>query len=100
MVPTKESCGRSGSFGLGRAATLGAKTGATAGAGGRRDGEKIGRSRVAENWASGMAQSGLALSARSAVGAAGAGGTTTCTTAAAGSVQPDAAANPARALSA
>src|SRR5271169_1307160 len=48
-----------------------------------------------------MAHSGLALNARSAAGAAGAGGgAVTCTTVAAGSVQFDAAGDPARAPSA
>jgi len=49
MVPTKVSCGRSGSFGLGTAIIFDTATDATAGGGGRRDGEKIGRSRVTGN---------------------------------------------------
>ena len=48
---------------------------ATAVGGGRRDGEKIGRSRVADNCADGIAHKGLALCARSGVG----GGATTRT---------------------
>src|SRR6202035_4495475 len=73
MVPTKESGGRSGSRGLGTAATFGTAAGATAGAGGRRDDEKIGRSRVSDNAASGMAHNGLlALGARPCIGASGA----------------------------
>src|ERR1700686_5287802 len=82
MVPTKESGGRSGSRGLGAAATFGTTAGATAGAGGRRDDEKIGRSRVPDNAVSGMAHNGLALSARSGTGAAGAVTTCTCSGAA------------------
>jgi hypothetical protein len=68
---------------LGTAATFGIAAGATAGGGGRRDGEKIGRSRVMGNCESGIAHNGLALSARSDAGAAGGGEeTTTCTGAA------------------
>ena len=64
----QESCGRSagGDFGGGGGA-LTSGTGTTAGGGGRRDDEKIGRSRVVDNVASGIAQSGLALGARSGV---------------------------------
>src|SRR5450756_1361231 len=73
-VPTKENFGPSGSFGLGTTAagfTMGLE--ATAGAGGRRDDEKIGRSRVPDNAASGMTHIGLlALSARPSMGASGA----------------------------
>src|SRR4029077_20215424 len=80
MVPTKVSCGRSGSFDLGTATTFGAIVGVTAGAGGRREGEKIGRSRVTANCESGMAHNGLALGVSSDAGAGGAeGGAATCT---------------------
>src|SRR5713101_3411660 len=71
MVPTRVSCGRSGSLGLGTAATFGIAAGATAGGGGRRDGEKIGRSRVMGNCESGIAHNGLALNARSDAAATG-----------------------------
>ena len=65
------------------------------------DGEKIGRSRVTGNWASGMAHSGLALSVRSDPGATGAGEVAvTCTTVAAGLIQVEAAAAPMRVPSA
>jgi len=84
MVPTRVSWGRSGSLGLGTAATFGIAAGATAGGGGRRDGEKIGRSRVMGNCESGIAHNGLALSARSDAGATGAGGETRICTGAAG----------------
>jgi len=58
------------------------------GAGGRRDGRKIGRSRVMENCLSGISHSGLALSVRSVAGAFGvAGGMVTSTTVVAGSLQ-------------
>ena len=94
MVPTRLSCGRSGSLGFGTAIALGATTGATAGAGGRREGEKIGRSRVTCNCASGMAHNGLALGVRSAaggVGGEGGGGTVTCTGVGAASIRFEAA---------
>src|ERR1700726_1709300 len=96
MVPTKESGGRSGSRGLGTAATFGTAAGATAGAGGRRDDEKIGRSRVPDNAVSGMAHNGLALSARSGTGAGavGAGTTWAAAGAAGGSQMPDAVGDP------
>src|SRR5579871_847975 len=64
-VPTSESSGRSmrGGFGGGdRSCNTGA---ATAGGGGRRDGEKIGLSRVLDKLLSGVSQSGLGLSVRS-----------------------------------
>src|SRR4030081_3659526 len=97
IVPTKESGVRSGSFGLDTAATFGTAAGATAGTGGRRDDEKIGRSRVPDNAVRGMAHSGLALSTRSDAGAV-----TTCTcTRAAGCVQiADAGGDPRRPSSA
>jgi hypothetical protein len=56
MVPTSVRGGRSGLGGTGGA---GFATVATSGAGGCRDGEKIGRSRVADKSASGTAHSGL-----------------------------------------
>src|SRR6266702_4789257 len=58
-VPTSVSWGRSGSTGVDAdgGGTVGAAT--TAGGGGRREGEKIGRPRVAARVLSGMAQSGL-----------------------------------------
>src|SRR5581483_1060715 len=88
MVPTRETCGRSGSLGFGTTIAFGTTAVVTGGAGGRRDGRKIGRSRVVENCLSGMAQSGLALKVRSGGGAAaGGGGIVICTTLAAGSVQ-------------
>jgi hypothetical protein len=64
-VPTRVHCGRSsgGSFGGGGSAFA---TGtATAGSGGLRDGEKIGRSRVLDKVTRGIAHIGLALGARS-----------------------------------
>ena len=81
-VPTSESRGRSGSRGgggggAGRACTTGAA--ATGGAGGRRDAEKIGRSRVTVSELSGTAHKGLpartggAALAGSGVAAAGSG---------------------------
>jgi len=72
MVPTKESFGRSGSFGFG-ATAAGFTTGAKAIAGGgRRDDEKMGRSRVPDNAVSGMAHNGLlALCARPCIAARG-----------------------------
>src|SRR6202043_2433174 len=79
MVPTKESGGRSGSRGLGTAATFGTAAGATAGGIGRRDDEKIGRSRVPDNALRGIAHNGLSLSGRSGAGAGAAGAVTTCT---------------------
>src|SRR5258706_14428664 len=102
IVPTKESGGRSGSFGLDTAATFGTAAGATAGGGGRRDDEKIGRSRVPDNAVRGMAHNGLALSARSGTGVGAGGAVTTCTCAgAAGCAQmAGAAGDPARASSA
>jgi hypothetical protein len=65
-VPTSDNCGCSirGDFGGGGALTT--ATGTSLGGGGRRDGEKIGRSRVFDKVVSGMAHSGLALMARSA----------------------------------
>src|SRR5580692_5190628 len=77
MVPTRESCGCSGSFGFGGATTFATVTIDAAGAGGRRDGKKIGRSRVTENCLSGIAHSGLALRGRSADAPGVAGGTST-----------------------
>jgi hypothetical protein len=99
-VPIKESCGRSGSFGFG-ATAAGFATGieATGGAGGRRDDEKIGRSRVPGNAVNGIAHNGLPRSAGSCTGAgasAGAAGATmTCAGAADFSQVSDAAGNPA-----
>src|SRR5215510_14217111 len=60
-VPTSESCssGSGGRGGFGGAFGTDAVT--AGGGGGRRDGEKIGRSRVFDNVASGIAQSGLPL---------------------------------------
>src|ERR1700682_5749450 len=59
MVPTKESFGRSGSFGFG-ATAAGFTTGAKAIAGGgRRDDETMGRLRVPDSAASAIAQNGL-----------------------------------------
>jgi hypothetical protein len=60
------SCGRSALTGFGRGGGAAATgTGATAGGGGRREGEKIGRSRVVASVASGIVHRGLALLARS-----------------------------------
>lgn len=65
-MPTSDSGGRSIRGGLGGGGgDLVAGAAATAGGGGRRDGEKIGRSRVFDKEASGIAHSGLALTARS-----------------------------------
>src|ERR1700721_4397432 len=75
VVPTKASGGVSRPFFRCVGALTSAGSAATAAGGGRRDGEKIGRSRVADNWANGIAHRGLALSARSGVG----GGATTRT---------------------
>src|ERR1700683_4343319 len=75
MVPTRASGGVSGPFFRTVGALTIAGSAATAADGGRRDGEKIGRSRVADNWANGIAHRGLALSARSGAG----GGATTRT---------------------
>ena len=83
MVPTSVSCGCSTRTGLGRgggAATTG--VGATAGGGGRREGEKIGRSRVVASVASGIAHKGLALRTRS--GSSGFAGAAALTTISAG----------------
>jgi len=58
-VPTKTSGGFSGSAGLARSTGL-AMTGiVTGGGGGRRDGEKIGRSRVMDSLESGTAKTTL-----------------------------------------
>src|ERR1700716_2323076 len=100
IVPTKESGGRSGSFGLDPAATFGTAAGATAGGGGRRDDEKIGRSRVPDNAVRGIAHNGLALSARSGTGAGGAVTTFACARAAGCAQIAHAAENPARPSSA
>ncbi|MGL3110366.1 hypothetical protein [Bradyrhizobium sp. BR 1432] len=65
-MPTNDSGGRSIGGGLGGGGGgLVAGTAATAGGGGRRDGEKTGRSRVFDKEVSGIAHSGLALTARS-----------------------------------
>ena len=77
MVPTRANCGASGSFLRTTAVLTIAGSAATAEGGGRRDGEKIGRSRVADNWVNGIAHSGLALCTRS--GARPVGGATTRT---------------------
>lgn len=67
-MPTNDNGGRSIRGGLGcGGGGLVAGTAATAGGGGRRDGEKIGRSRVFDKEVSGTAHSGLALTARSGV---------------------------------
>src|SRR6202035_1756444 len=88
MVPTSESCGCSGSFGLGGAATFATVMADGRGAGGRRGGKKIGRSRVTLNCFTGISHSGLALSGRSAAGAPGVdGGMVTSTTVVVGSLQ-------------
>src|SRR5215471_17740643 len=60
IVPSNVIVGRSGSTGFGgvRTATGATKVG-VAGGGGRREGEKIGRSRVIDNCLSGSAQSGF-----------------------------------------
>jgi hypothetical protein len=84
MVPTSESCGRSTRAGFGAGGAL-ASADTAAGGGGRRDIEKIGRSRVPDKVASGFAQSGLALAACGiAATGDGAGLTTTAGAAAAG----------------
>jgi len=79
-VPISESSGFCGAAGLGGNPTAGGGgEPITAGAGGRRDGEKIGRSRVLESCLSGMAHNGLGGNSRlpessgGAVGAAGLG---------------------------
>src|ERR1700722_9407056 len=89
MVPTRESCGCSGSFGLGGATTFATVMADGGGAGGRRDGRKIGRSRVTLNCFTGVPHSGLALSGRSAAEAPPDvdGGMVTSTTVVVGSLQ-------------
>jgi hypothetical protein len=96
MVPINESGGRSGSFGFGTTAA-GFATGikATAAAGGRRDDEKIGRSRVPDNAVNGIAHNGLPRSAGSCTGAGAGGVTTSCAGAADFSWMAGAAGNPA-----
>ena len=59
-VPTNTSGGFSGSAGLAGSTGL-AMTGGAATIGGRREGEKIGRSRVIDNLDSGMAKTGLPM---------------------------------------
>src|SRR5277367_6567401 len=90
MVPTSESGGCSGSFGFGGTITLDTVTADVGNAGGRRDGKKMGRSRVTENCLSGIAHSGLAPSTRSAgaavVDAVMDGGMVTSTTVEVGSL--------------
>ena len=73
MVPTSASCGRPADAGFGRGGAFGAVANATVGGGGRRDAEKIGRSRVFDNVASGIVQSGLALGARPVAAGDGSG---------------------------
>src|SRR5579872_1516397 len=88
IVPTKESCGCSGSFGFGGAIAFATVTvDCGGGVGGRRKGRKIGRSRVTENCLTGIAHSGLALSGRSADGPGAPGGMVTSTTDVVGSLQ-------------
>src|ERR1700728_2659790 len=88
MVPTSESCGCSGSFGFGGEATFATVMADGGGAGGRRDGREIGRSRVTLNCFTDVPHSGLALSGRSAAGAPGVdGGMVTSTTVVVGSLQ-------------
>src|SRR5260370_20343052 len=92
MVQTRESRGRSRCGGLGGGGGAFADgTDATAEGGGRRDDEKIGRSRVFDNTASGTAQSGLALGLRSAAVGGCSEGLTTAVAGAAGCSQSDAA---------
>src|SRR5713101_2861949 len=98
MVPTSESCGRSarGGFGGGGGA-FATGTDATAAGGGRLDDEKIGRSRVFDNVASGIGQSGLALGVRSGAvdgGSEGCGGLTSTVAGAVGESQSEDAAMP------
>src|ERR1700730_9278581 len=90
MVPTSESCGCStrGGFGAGGGA-FATGTDATTDGGGRRDDEKIGRSRVFDNVAGGLAQSGLALGVRCGAAGGGWGGLTTTVGGAAGGSQGD-----------
>jgi len=63
-VPTNAKGGRSTRGGDGGGADGAATVTGICAGGGRRDGEKIGRSRVLDSVASGIAQSGLALSGR------------------------------------
>src|SRR6516164_9559027 len=65
MVPTSENGGGSISCLRGGGGFSGTGSLTTTAGGGRREGEKIGRSRVTGNCVSGMPQSGLALCARS-----------------------------------
>src|ERR1700733_1961557 len=89
MVPTRESCGCSGSFGLGTT-TFATVTIDAGGPGARRDGRKIGRSRVTLKCFTGIPHSGLALSGRSAAGGPGVdGGMVTSTTVVVGSLQTE-----------
>src|SRR5580704_17714993 len=61
MVPTSESCGRSGGFGACTGTATTTAAGATAVGGGRREAEKIGRSRVADSCLRGIPHNGLAF---------------------------------------
>src|SRR6266478_1542372 len=61
MVPIRESCGRSCCFGACTGRLVAAAVTGSAAGGGRRDGEKIGRSRVADSCLSGIPHSGLPL---------------------------------------
>jgi hypothetical protein len=89
MVPTSESCGRSTRAGFGAGGAL-ASADTAAGGGGRRDDVKIGRSRVLDKVASGIAHSGLALGAgRMAATSCWAGLTTTAGAGAAGKSRDD-----------
>ena len=63
IVPTSASEGRSGTTGRGTCGAGSGDTAAPAAGGGRRLGEKIGRSRVAESVRKGTAQSGFPLGA-------------------------------------
>src|ERR1700761_8343956 len=78
MVPTSDSDGGSICTLPGGGGLTGAGLSATATGGGRREGEKIGRSRVPDNCVSGTPHSGLALSA--CCGAAGGAVTRTVVT--------------------
>src|SRR6516225_11473776 len=76
MVPTSDSCGRSTRGGIGGGGSFATGIATTAGGGGRRDGEKIGRSRVPDRLVSGISHSGLALIVRSGAGGGASGGRT------------------------
>src|SRR6516225_3641240 len=74
IVPTRVSNGWLGSVGVGSCGgSTGTEAATSVGAGGRREGEKMGRSRVADNELSGIPQRGFPVCGRFGVSAARAG---------------------------